>query len=386
MKWQAMKLLVVSKVPIFPLFGGYSSRIKTLCDEAKNLGLNVSFILLPAKDRGDYDLVQHSTYFGNDAFWDISRHIIFSMPFLISTLIRREINRIRYHLGRSRTLSENVDYRFDAYLNGPIRKIISNLRPDILVIECVHFSKILFLAPHDCLKIIDTLDSFAHEFIPLAERSGLSRADRIIAIQHIEAERFRNLVEGEVRVDTVSHIIPKMNVVDTQQCKGFSFVGSDFDANNVSLRWLYNEVLPLVVRVRPGCRLFVAGTVCGTIPDDDRVVKLGKIDDLHTIYSQAPILANAIRKGTGVKIKLLEALASGVPVVSTRLGVAGIDDRFLRGVNITNDSDAEGFASRIIELFDNAILRKNAGERAIYDMATWNIEQRKALAAVFSRK
>lgn len=381
-----MNLLVISKIPIFPVLGGNRSRIKTFCDESRLLGYNVSFVLLPSKEIGDYDEGQHIKYFGNDSFYDVRRNVILSFPFLIHTLIRRELGRMKYYLGWSQARSDNVDYRFDNYLNIPIRQIIARLKPDILVVEYVHFSKIALLAPQGCLKVIDTHDSFEHEFTPRAEKAGLCRADSIIAIQQLEADRFREMVGDEAEVNVVSHIIPAMNIVDPSYCEGFSFVGSNFDANNVSLRWLFDEVLPIIVRKRPNCRLFVAGTVGNTIPDSENVVKLGKIADLHTIYSKAPILANSIRKGTGVKIKLLEAMASGVAVVSTHLGVAGIDERFLTSVAVVSNSDADAFASQIIRLFDNKSARISAAQIALNDMSEWNEEQKKALSSVLSSR
>ena len=381
-----MKLLVVSKVPIFPVTGGNRSRIKTFCDEARALGHDISFLLLPSKDRGFYDEKQHRTYFGDKSFYIINRHMLLSTPFLIATLVRREIGRMRHCVGWPQFRSNNVDYRFDDYLIIPLRKAVAHIKPDVLVIEYVHFSKIALLAPKACLKIIDTHDSFEHEFTSHAEGTGLCRADLIIAIQQMESDRFREMVGDKAKVHVVSHIIPKMTVVDTSHCEGFSFVGSDFDANNVSLKWLFDEVLPIIVKQRPNCRLFTAGTVGNTLPDDDRVVKLGKVDNLYAIYSKAPILANAICKGTGIKIKLLEAMASGVSVVSTRLGVAGINERFLASVAVVNDSDAYAFADQIIRLFDDESARRFAGQRALTDMTVWNKEQRRALAGALSTR
>jgi glycosyltransferase involved in cell wall biosynthesis len=372
-----MKIAFFSKFPIFPTHGGNRSRMKTLCDEFIDQGCDIYFVLLPSRDQGDIDSAAHETYFGKDRFVELVRRPIGSLPFLAATLARRELGRLRH----SEVLNNNIDYRYDSSLSSPIRELLAHIQPDMVLVNYVHYSKILELAPSGATKVLDTHDSFAHEFTATAEGRGLERADLVIAIQDSEAARFDQLM-GTGDIQVISHIAPPLDPVSVDTCIGATFVGSRFDANDVSLQWLTGTVLPLVLAADPTFKLVVAGTVGGAIDDHPSIIKLGRVEQLADAYRQAPVLANAIQKGTGVKIKLLEAQAMGIPAVSTQLGVAGVSAEFLNGVAIVQDDDPQRFADRLIAMRHDAALRRITSDHAIRSSRSWNEAQRASLRSV----
>lgn len=124
--------------------------------------------------------------------------------------------------------------------------------------------------------------------------------------------------------------------------------------NRQALNWFVRDVLPLVLRERPGAKLRVVGSdppprhVLPPLGDAMEVV--GFLPDVRVALRQAAVFVCPILSGSGVRVKLLEAFASGIPCVSTYVGAEGLarrDGEFCRLAD-----DPAGFAQRIVELFD----------------------------------
>src|SRR6185436_9718271 len=74
----------------------------------------------------------------------------------------------------------------------------------------------------------------------------------------------------------------------------------------------------------------------------------GRVDDVRPYLREADVCAVPIRVGGGTRIKILEAMAAGVPVVSTRIGAEGIAAR--DGESIVLADDAASFARALVEV------------------------------------
>jgi GT2 family glycosyltransferase/glycosyltransferase involved in cell wall biosynthesis len=98
--------------------------------------------------------------------------------------------------------------------------------------------------------------------------------------------------------------------------------------NRVALDWFAREVLPLIVAKVPEARILVAGAeppLRHSFADPANAVDLlGFVDDVQPLFSSCALFVCPIRTGSGVRVKLLEAFSSGIPVVSTRLGAEGL--------------------------------------------------------------
>ena len=141
------------------------------------------------------------------------------------------------------------------------------------------------------------------------------------------------------------------------------FVGSLFMPNNVEgLRWYLDRVHPLLVR-ELGYRLVVAGRGGEALTQEfaryDCVTMVPDPSDeaLEDIYQAADVFVAPMFHGAGVKLKVINALAHGMPVVATQVSNQGTG--FLDGVHL-DVSDVPGeFASRVRELLaDGALGRK----------------------------
>ena len=133
--------------------------------------------------------------------------------------------------------------------------------------------------------------------------------------------------------------------------------------NQVALDWFARSVLPLIVAELPQARLVVAGSdppLRHTLPGPhDAIELLGFVEDVQPLFSSCAVFVCPIRSGSGVRVKLLEAFASGIPVVSTRLGAEGLareDGEFCALAD-----DAPAFAAKVVGLLRD---REMAAEMA----------------------
>jgi sugar transferase (PEP-CTERM/EpsH1 system associated) len=107
------------------------------------------------------------------------------------------------------------------------------------------------------------------------------------------------------------------------------FVGyMDYHANIDAVTWFSRTVWPEIARNYPEIQL----TIVGRDPTSevrslasDRIHVTGTVDDVRPYYASAIAAIAPIRSGSGTRLKILEAMAAGVPVVSTRLGAEGLD-------------------------------------------------------------
>ncbi len=133
------------------------------------------------------------------------------------------------------------------------------------------------------------------------------------------------------------------------------FVGSfRHQPNAEALKWFVQEIMPQILLKRPGAKLKIVGAEPPpghSLPTLGGAVEiLGFVEDIRDAFRHPAVFICPILTGSGVRVKLLEAFASGIPVVSTRIGAEGlarVDGEFCYLADT-----AEVFAQRVIELFD----------------------------------
>jgi len=135
--------------------------------------------------------------------------------------------------------------------------------------------------------------------------------------------------------------------------------------NQAALGWFTRRVLPLVVERRPEARLVVVGAEPPPrygLPNSSAIELRGFVEDVREPLSRYAVFVCPILSGSGVRVKLLEAFAAGIPVVSTRLGAEGLareDGEFCALAD-----DPGSFAERILSLFEQPQWAREMAERA----------------------
>jgi glycosyltransferase involved in cell wall biosynthesis len=110
------------------------------------------------------------------------------------------------------------------------------------------------------------------------------------------------------------------------------YLGSlDWKPNLEAVTWFLSTVWPLVRRAVPHARFHLAGSnppaKLGARLRDEGIRFLGRVPDVRDFLSSGAAMVVPLLSGGGMRVKILEAMAVGVPVVSTPLGAAGIGAR-----------------------------------------------------------
>jgi len=151
------------------------------------------------------------------------------------------------------------------------------------------------------------------------------------------------------------------------QCDNhFSFVGSGKHfPNRDALEWLKSKVWPEILKQRPCSKLEVIGwweEGSKTRFSEPGIEFMGYVPDLEKAI-KGSVLIVPLRIGSGIRVKLLDAMSQGVPAVSTSIGCEGIP--VTDGLDILIRDDPAEFAAAAVELLNNPELRArlaNAGK------------------------
>ena len=128
----------------------------------------------------------------------------------------------------------------------------------------------------------------------------------------------------------------------------------DYRPNIDGVNFLVDEVLPLVRKQRPDVKLAVVGRGSESAVEALRrrgVDATGEVPDVRPYLQRAEVVVVPIRMGSGTRLKVVEGLAMGKPVVSTTLGCEGVNVR--DGGHLLIGDTADAFALQIVHLFEH---------------------------------
>jgi glycosyltransferase involved in cell wall biosynthesis len=131
----------------------------------------------------------------------------------------------------------------------------------------------------------------------------------------------------------------------------FHLGAMDWLPNKLGVNWLLNEVWPKVVAVNPTLELHLAGRSM-----DEKLAKLkqtgvvvhGSVTDAAAFRANHGTMLVPLLSGSGLRIKIIEGLAEGLPIISTTIGAEGI--AVTHNENIVLADTAEAFAEAILHL------------------------------------
>jgi GT2 family glycosyltransferase/glycosyltransferase involved in cell wall biosynthesis len=187
------------------------------------------------------------------------------------------------------------------------------------------------------------------------EHLVVKAADSVVCISELEAEELREVTDAPVRVVAPFFEAPEPTAAGFEQRADIGFVAGwaagPGSPNCDALQWFVREVMPKVRVSVPGCRLLVTGANPPsdvTWLDGSVVRFVGSLRDLPAFYNRVRVIISSTRFGAGVKLKTVEAVQYGVPVVCTEEAATGLDDALRAGVWVANDAGA--FADAVVAL------------------------------------
>ena len=273
-------------------------------------------------------------------------------------------------LGDDRELT-NFEYiqRFRAYIAGK--------DVDILLVEYIHLAIILDYVPKHIKLILDTHDlmsereksfkNFGYEHPRLSWENELEifrRFDAVMLIQEDEYLKIREVL-GNDRTILVPHAVslPKQQL--RPKVSNIGFVGNVYPANEDGLRWFIRSVWPLMDKRE--ISLNVYGKIQRVFADSGPYEKVrfhGFVPNLNDIFSEVDVMVNPVRMGAGLKIKNIESMGSGIPLVTTSHSASGL--KGASGEAFLVADDAESFADCLRSLMADFKRRRKLGDTA-YD-------------------
>jgi sugar transferase (PEP-CTERM/EpsH1 system associated) len=133
--------------------------------------------------------------------------------------------------------------------------------------------------------------------------------------------------------------------------------------NTDAVLYFAREILPLILRQRPGAKFIIVGM--GATEEvralaGPHVVVTGQVPDVRPYVHQASAFVVPLRMGSGTRLKVLEGLAMGKPMVSTTLGCEGISVQDSRHLLMADDP--QSFASAVVRLLEDRDLASRLGQ------------------------
>lgn len=218
------------------------------------------------------------------------------------------------------------------------------------------------------------------------ERHVMTLAAQVVAVTEADA-RALGAISGR-------HIPVVVNGVDCARYaavtpayddKRLLFIGNyEYPPNVDAVEWAMGEVMPRVWQLQPEARITIAGyALPAEWPQrwpDERIEWHAFVPDLTALQSQAAIFFAPLRTGGGSKLKVLEAMAAGLAVVTTAQGVSGL--AVTAGCEYDGGENAEALADAISRQLDDsaALQRMGAAGRAYVCRAhDWSVAARQLL-------
>jgi GT2 family glycosyltransferase len=222
-----------------------------------------------------------------------------------------------------------------------------------------------FIIMHDLMsaRVADKAEANAVEITAKDEFRLLGMGDGVIAIQADEAAKVRAALP-RMPVILAPHAVEPALAAQPGQDDSLLFVGSNTSANIVGLEWFFREIWPAILAKRPKAELQVAGSVARALgPAPDGVRMLGVVADLAPLYRDAGVVVSPLYTGSGLKIKLIEALAAGKAVVGTPVTAQGVEAEVAGAM--VNEAEAGRFAAAVVRLLSRRDERTALGEAAL---------------------
>lgn len=213
-----------------------------------------------------------------------------------------------------------------------------------------------------------------------AEIRALKEFDAHIAVSEVDARRLRS-INPAARISVLENGVEAAHYADDQSAtrNRIVFVGSmDYHANIEGATSFARTVWPIIHQQQSSLRFTIVGRnpsmAVSELASMAGIEVTGSVADVRPYYREALAAVVPLNVGGGSRLKILEAMAAGVPVVSTRLGAEGLDVR--DGENILLVESTSELANGILKMVETADLRArliNGGQALVRGRYDWSM-------------
>lgn len=187
------------------------------------------------------------------------------------------------------------------------------------------------------------------------EIGQMKKADVIASITDRDADTIRTLVPG-VPVETIPAAVDlqrfTFHAPEEREEKSVILLGGmNWAPNRDAAIWFANDILPLIHREMPDvvCHLVGSDPPMSALPPSTDLFRIeGYVKDILPYYRNVALGLIPLRVGGGMRVKMVEMMASGLPIISTSIGAEG--NQAVPGEHYIKADSAESFASAVVKL------------------------------------
>lgn len=286
-----------------------------------------------------------------------------------------------YYLVRNK--SYNVARFYDPKVAKTIKTHLNNNKYDTAILESIYLLPYLSLFKEKGIKVIVRAHNLEHEIwssmaekspiflkrwyfnrlssqLEKYERTELAKVDGIVSITEEDALFFQQF-EPEVTTTAIPTAVKTKFPPTDYSLSDFYFLGAmDWKPNIDGIQWFLNNVIPEGLK---GTKFYLGGKGLKTNQyNHPSVENVGEVENALDFISAHGICIIPMHSGSGIKIKLLENMAMGKPIITTSEGVRGVDVTHEKEVLIADDPDE--FRELMYRLHLDRNLRRKLGKNS----------------------
>lgn len=344
-----MNILYFSPVPFRPVLHGNISTIDKYVLRLKELGHNVHFVFF---DEGGTEISAIQSMTKDVTTFDV-------------------IPAEKFRIKKDAKGYDIFDSRYQEGLGEYIALLCEKYNAEAVICTYVWHSKLLEYLPENIIKIIDTHDKMTDRHLALAannikdemfscteseEAKYLNRADIIWARRDEETEYFNRITNSKKAI-TVTHFEPacflnkeykklhKIGILASNNQVNYKMVcdfvecfNKKMQKVNVDIQLIVTGQVKVMICPRKKTLRFLSNAFYKLINRPDKIkgehehlfkkdyIELtGPVDNIDDFYNNIDVAVIPITFGTGINVKMVQAMAYGVPVISTECGIKGMD-------------------------------------------------------------
>lgn len=193
------------------------------------------------------------------------------------------------------------------------------------------------------------------------ERHYWKACDKLIVMSDDDKKFISKQIKDENKIDVVANGVDSAWFEEIprklQKKPTILSVGTfNWLPNIEAVDFLVQKIWPHIKKLSPTSKLWIVGNaptkkVISYGEQDSQIDVLGRIPDIRTAFKEAHVLVAPVFSGKGTRYKILEAMASGTPVVASKIAVEGLDIEHGKHVLVSNS--AEDLAKFTIQLTDD---------------------------------
>jgi polysaccharide biosynthesis protein PslH len=147
-----------------------------------------------------------------------------------------------------------------------------------------------------------------------------------------------------------------------------------YHANISMAKYLVEEIMPRIWKFRPAARLYIVGKdpapAIKKMTQNPLITVTGTVDDIRPFLWRATVSVVPLLYGAGIQNKILEAMATGTPVVTTCQALSALQAQ--PGKDLLVSDDLDGFSQAVLQLIANRDLQQNTGDAGVIYTRTFH--------------